>query len=270
LGDGHRVFFSSRDHLGRSHIGFVELSLDEPHELIRASPQPVLSPGALGTFDDAGVTSSCLVEHGGQLHLFYTGWSRGVSVPFYLSAGLASSDDGGRSFTRTSNAPLLDRTNVDPYLTASPWILVENGTLRMWYVSGTDWRSTPNGPHHRYHIKYAESLDGRRWDRRGVVCINYGSADEFAFGRPCVLRDGRLYRMWYSYRGAQYRIGYAESSDGIVWTRLDSENVLQPSAIGWDSEMVTYPLVFSQDGRLIMLYNGNGYGRTGIGFARSA
>ena len=27
--------------------------------------------------------------------------------------------------------------------------------------------------------------------------------------------------MWYSYKGANYRIGYAESNDGIDWIRMD-------------------------------------------------
>jgi hypothetical protein len=269
LGRHHRLYFSSRDAHGRSQIGFAELSLDRPGEILAIAPAPVLSPGSLGAFDDAGVTSSCLLNHGGILYLYYTGWSLGVTVPFYLSAGLAVSEDGGVNFRRTSRAPLLERTDGDPYLTASPWVIVDDGRWRMWYVSGTEWMETPEGPRHRYHIKYAESPDGREWERPDIVCIDYGSADEFAFGRPCVLRDGAKYRMWYSYRGPSYRIGYAVSGDGIVWARRDSENVLEVSETGWDSEMVTYPLVTGHGGHSYMLYNGNGYGRTGIGLARS-
>ena len=145
--------------------------------------------------------------------------------------------------------------------------MVEDGTWRMWYVSGTEWTETPEGPRHHYLIKYAESRDGLRWERTGIVCLDYRSEEEFAFGRPCVLRDGNLYRMWYSYRGPYYRIGYAESADGIVWTRLDSTSVVPPSSSGWDSEMTTYPVVVRRGDRLYMLYNGNGYGRTGIGLA---
>jgi hypothetical protein len=263
----HRLFFSSRDSRQRSHIGFIELSMDHPDRILGLSRGPVISPGPTGAFDDAGVTSSCVVDHGGRLYFYYTGWSLGASVPFYLNAGLALSEDGGRSFQKISPAPLLDRSGVDPYLTASPWVLVENGTWRMWYVSGTEWAESPAGPRHRYHIKYAESPDGLRWDRHGVVCIDYHSPDEHAFGRPCVVRNGDRYRMWYSYRGSSYRIGYAESHDGIVWTRMDQESVLDVSDSGWDSEMVTYPLVIGHRDRLHMLYNGNGYGRTGIGLA---
>jgi hypothetical protein len=130
---------------------------------------------------------------------------------------------------------------------------------------------TAAGPRHRYHIKYAESRDGSRWDRRGIVCIDYQSEDEYAFGRPCVIKDGDLYRMWYSHRGERYRMGYAESRDGIVWSRDDEKCVLDVSSgQEWDAEMVTYPVVADVAGERFMLYNGNGYGRTGIGLARQA
>ena len=101
----------------------------------------MLAPGALGTFDDRGVTTSCLVHVGGGSYLFYTGWSLGVTVPFYLSVGVAVSEDGGRTFERLSAAPLLDRSPADPYLTASPFVLRDGPLWRMWYVSGAGWDS---------------------------------------------------------------------------------------------------------------------------------
>ncbi len=83
-----------------------------------------------------------------------------------------------------------------------------------------------------------------------------------------MVRDGDRYRMWYSFRGAAYRMGYAESPDGLEWTRRDRECVVDPSASGWDAEMVTYPLVVRHRDTWLLFYNGNGYGRTGIGLAR--
>src|SRR5204862_3430203 len=189
-----------------------------------------------GAFDDSGVTSACLVTDAGRQHHYYTGWSLGVTVPFYLSAGVAVSDDDGRTFRRLSNAPLLDRSAVDPFLTASPWVLIDNGTWRMWYVSATGWRMAHGRPEHRYHIRYAESRDGLTWDRRGVVCIDFKSDDEYAIGRPCVVRDRDMYRMWYAYRGRRYRIGYAESADGVVWTRMDECAGLDVSPGDWDGD----------------------------------
>jgi hypothetical protein len=138
----------------------------------------------------------------------------------------------------------------------------------MWYVSAVKWTLENGMPKHYYHIRYAESSDGVHWRRDGTVCIDFASADEHAFARPCVLKDGDgCYRMWYSYRGERYRIGYAESADGIVWQRRDDCAGIEPSAAGWDAEMIEYPAVFDAAGRRYMLYNGNGYGRTGIGLA---
>jgi hypothetical protein len=137
----------------------------------------------------------------------------------------------------------------------------------MWYVSGTGWRSRAAVRVPEYHIKYAESRDGIDWSRRGIVCIDYEDAGEHAIARPCVLRDGSIYRMWYCHRGDAYRLGYAESRDGLRWTRKDAEAGVTVSDRGWDAEMVAYPFVFDAGRRRWMLYNGNGYGRTGMGLA---
>jgi hypothetical protein len=233
--------------------------------------QPVLRPGSLGAFDDSGVTGSCLVRHAGQLRLFYTGWMRGVTVPFYLSAGVALSTDDGATFERPSAAPLLDRSATDPYLTASPWILVDRGVWRMWYVSAVGWVRLADGTaQHRYHIRYAESPDGWQWQRDGTVCIDFAKPGEYAFGRPCVVKDSGLYRMWYSVRGDRYLLGYAESNDGVTWRRLDHETGLQPDEAGWEQGTATYPFVADVEGRRWLLYNGDGYGLTGIGLAQLA
>jgi hypothetical protein len=125
------VFFSSRDALNRSRIGYVTIDLSRPRDGVEVCGSPVLEPGRLGTFDDAGVTTSCAINWSGRLFFFYTGWSLGVTVPFYLSVGLATSDDGGQSLKRWSAAPLFDRSDVDPYLTASPWVLIEGELWRM-------------------------------------------------------------------------------------------------------------------------------------------
>jgi hypothetical protein len=99
------------------------------------------------------------------------------------------------------------------------------------------------------------------------VCIDYASNEEYAFSRPCVIREHDRYLMWYGYRGERYRIGYAESDDGIKWTRKDADGGLAPAPLGWDAEMVAYPCVRRTAGGYEMLYNGNGYGRTGVGLA---
>lgn len=260
------IFASSRDERGRASIVRARLTM-RPEVAIAGPVEQVLAPGELGAFDDSGVTMSCVVESESAVFLYYTGWMLGVTVPFYLAAGLAISEDGGATFRRASLAPLLERDDVDPFLTASPFVLRDERRWQMWYVSGTEWAIVDGAPRHRYHIKYAESSDGIAWRRDGRVCIDYASDAEYAFARPFVERDGNIYRMWYSFRGTAYRIGYAESRDGLTWRRYDDHRGLAPSESGWDSTMVEYPWLFASDGVSYMLYNGNDYGREGIGLA---
>lgn len=269
VGDGEwTLYVSCRDAEGRARIGRCRLTLEPAPAISPLDPEVVLDLGALGAFDDNGVTASCIVTRDNAKYLYYTGWTLGVTVPFYLFIGLAVSRDGGKRFERVSDAPVVPRGPGDPYLTASPSVLVENGRWRMWYVSGSRWERIDARVRHYYNIRYSESDDGEQWRRPSAVAIDYGDPGEHAFGRPCVLRDADAYRMWYCYRGERYRIGGAESADGRTWRRRDDEMGFTAGETGWDSEMVAYPWVFDWRDRRYMLYNGNDYGRTGIGLAR--
>ena len=62
-----------------------------------------------------------------------------------------------------------------------------------------------------------------------------------------------------------YLAGYAESMDGD-WVRKDEYCGLKKSESGWDSEMACYPdLIYAHGKRYA--YNGNDYGKTGVGYA---
>jgi hypothetical protein len=63
-------------------------------------------------------------------------------------------------------------------------------------------------------------------------------------------------------------MGYAESVNGKDWVRMDDTVGIDVSEDSdWDSEMIEYPFIFDHDGQRYMLYNGNGYGKTGFGLA---
>ena len=261
-GRGWKVFFSGRDGAGASHTGYATFNTwDSPPNIGAA---PVLSPGPRGAFDDAGAMATWLVESGDRIYLYYIGWNRAVAVPFRNALGLAVSEDGGATFEKIAG-PVLDRSPTDPYFVASAAVAREADRWRMWYVSCTGWPVVGGAPRHEYLIKYAESSDGMSWRPTGRVCVGFQAPDEYAISRPSVVRDHDRYRMWFSVRGDRYRIGYAESDDGLEWTRR-GDCGLAPSTSGWDAAMVEYPCVFD-DGERHMLYNGNGYGATGIGLA---
>jgi len=138
----------------------------------------------------------------------------------------------------------------------------------MWYLSCIKWNLYQGKPNPHYHIKYAESKDGIDWQRKGIVCIDFKDDKEWAISRPCVIRNNEVYKMWYSFRGEKnYRIGFAESKNGIDWERKDDQVGIDVSENGWDSEMIEYPFVFEHKEKSYMLYCGNGYGKTGFGYA---
>lgn len=262
--DLYRIYFAGRNSQNMSQIGYVEININRPQEILGISKKPILELGPLGTFDDSAVIPSWIVDHGDRKYMYYIGWMQGKRVPYYASLGLAISLDGGKTFSKFSRAPLLTRNEVDPYMTASACVRIEDGLWRMWYLSAVEWvnKDTP-----RYHIKYTESEDGINWDRKGIVCIDFKHKGENRIARPCVIKEGKLYKMWYCYAIDNYKIGYAESEDGILWERKDEEVGIDVSESGWDSEMIEYPFVFEHKGGEYMLYNGNEYGREGIGYA---
>ena len=270
-----RIYFGPRDRRGRTRTTFIEVEADNPSRVLRVHDRPVLDLGALGAFDDSGVMPSCIVNHGGRKYLLYIGWSPSVTVPYRNAIGLAVSDDGGLTFRRVFDGPIVDRTRTEPYFCASPFALVEDGRWRLWYASSTGFVVADGKPEPVYQIKYAESADGAEWSRPNITCIEYSFPGE-ANARPCVIKEKGRYRMWYCYRGSvgyrtdpeqSYRIGYAESADGVRWTRKDAEAGIARSADGWDSQMLAYPYVYEHRGRKHMLYNGNGFGETGFGYA---
>jgi len=138
----------------------------------------------------------------------------------------------------------------------------------MWYGSTLSWNAGNNEMLHVIH--HAFSDDGENWRRTGLA-VPYELGIAQAFSRPTVVDNSqRGYEMWFSYRsgkGEGYRIGYAESADGITWRLANEKAGIMVSDSGWDSEMIEYPYVFDHKNNRYMLYNGNGYGMTGFGLA---
>ena len=162
---------------------------------------------------------------------------------------------------------MLDRSPVDPCFIGTVCTRRTPAGWEMWYQSCVEWQERPDGLRHRYHLKYATSRDGVAWDRDGTACIDFRDDTEYAICRASVLVEGGAYRMWYCYRGDRYRIGYAESADGRAWERQDHRVGIDVTPGAWDGAMVCYPAVFDAAGGRYMLYNGDGYGATGVGLA---
>jgi hypothetical protein len=262
-----RVYFSGLDTEKFGRIGYVDVNANDPTRMLSESPEPVLDLGQPGMFDDCGVNPSCLLRIGDCWRMYYIGWQRSQRVPYLLFAGMAESADG-RRFERASRAPVLDRTDAEPFLRSATSVLENDGGYQAWYVSATGWTTVNAESYPRYDVRSADSIDGFNWSSGGAVCIEL-EVDEFGIGRPWVVRDADRYRMWYSIRSHSrpYRIGYAESVDGLRWDRQDDRVGIVASNSGWDSEMICYAAVIDANGQRLMFYNGNRHGATGFGVA---
>jgi hypothetical protein len=260
------VYVTGRDSHNRSRIGTATIDPERPSPPLAISDAAVFDLGELGAFDENGVSYPWIVEGGSVDHMYYVGWMPTVLTPFQNHVGLAVRGPGG-PWRRWSRAPILPRTNEDYLSIGSACVLAEADRWRMWYTSFRRWGRSPGEPKHVYVIKFAESGDGLHWTRSDHVCIGQTSSDDWSISRPSVLRHDGLYHMWFSYRGAEYRVGYAWSEDGRDWNRRDDLAGIDVSATGWDSKAICYCHVFRWKDALYMLYCGNQYGRDGVGLA---
>lgn len=263
-----RVYVAFRDKNNVGRIGFVDVQSKNPTTILRVSQKPVFDIGEPGTFDDNGVNPMTILPFNGYYYLYYVGWQLGTKVRYTLLTGIARSSDGN-SFVRIKKTPILERSDNELFVRTAAHVKFHEGRYKMWYIAGDSWIEVKGKMVPTYNMRYLESIDGLHWGSEGKVCLDLSSSNEYGFGRPYILVEDNLYKMWYSirYKDRGYRLGYAESKDGQHWIRKDDEVGIDVSKSGWDSEMICFCSIIDTAGKRYMFYNGNNYGETGFGVA---
>lgn len=266
-----RVYFYCRDASNVGRIGFVDVSASNPLKVLYSSPDPVLDIGKPGTFDDNGVVPVSVVRLSDQsLLLYYNGFELCRGIPYRILTGLARSDDGGKTFSKISRSPIMDRSDKELYFRCGNHVLVENGIFKSWYIAGSDWCDLDGKRAPVYNMHYSESVDGIEWAEAGTPSLTIDPAREHGFSRPSVMRtQSGDFEMFYSIRSLSrgYIFGYATSDDGIVWNRRDGELQFIRSASEKDTDTQCYPAIVSVGGQRYMFYNGDNYGERGLSIA---
>lgn len=278
---GVRFYFSTRerDASGKylSHIAYADYAPDLK-TLLGVCGGTVIPLGGLGSFDEHGIFPVHILEHGGKLLAYTTGWSRRAAVSAESAIGYAWSEDDGRTFTKLGEGPVLTASLHEPFLVADPFIVSEAGLLHMFYIYGLRWKQHPDEPEpdRVYKIARATSTDGVRWKRASRPIIPDALDEDECQALPTLFRHGGRWHMYFCFReyagfrtqpGKGYRLGYAHSADLEHWVRDDAAAGISLSDSGWDSSMMCYPTVFRHQGRIYMAYNGNEFGRLGFGLA---
>lgn len=278
-GSSAYIYFSSRNKNNKCLPGRIKINLKN-FKIEEISEEPLFGLGKPGMFDDSGIMPSCIFnKFNKKKYMFYVGWNVPTTVPFRNCIGAAISEDGGKTFRKLQDGPVLDRNKYSPLFLATSFVMqIPPGRFesmmykfRMWYLSGNEFRKEGEKWRSFYNIRHANiHFNGDNNDLWVVpqeeICCDYDeSKKECAIARPWIRLENGKFKMWYSYRWDNYNIGYAESDDGIKFNRIDDIKIDRQE---WDSDMQAYPCVFEYRGNKYMLYNGNGFGKTGIGLAK--
>jgi hypothetical protein len=272
-----RVYFSSRDATGQSRPTYIDVDAADPSKIKYIHHKPVLDLGGPGEYDETGAMPAWFVNRpNGDIWLYYTGWNRS-HTSYRLSMGLSVSHDDGQNFTKMFRGPIMDRSLDNPIWAAQPSVMEINGEWLMWYISGQKCEVIHGYPEPFYDCRVASSKDGIHWTPTGHIAIPF---DDFlhAVGRPSVYLENGVFKMYYSYRNTldyrtdrnqSYRLGYAESKDGLNWERKDSQVGITKSEnpIDFDYGMINYAHRYTYSNKEYLLYNGQGFGASGFAYA---
>jgi predicted GH43/DUF377 family glycosyl hydrolase len=221
---------------------------------VKSSANPVLG-GDLGTCFDA-----CVLKEGKTFRMWFS-WRPRKSI------ALTESRDG----THWSAPQIVLGPNPNTDWEADinrPGVVKRADGYHLWYTGQARERSW---------IGYATSKDGRTWTRQSEqpVLTADQPREKAAVMCPDVLWDARrhVFRMWYS-GGEQYEpdaIGYAESPDGIRWTKRADNPIFRagPSYL-WEQYKVTACHIVPNRGWCYLFYIGfRDIDHAQIGLARS-
>lgn len=268
LGEIIRVFAGFRDGLGVSRIGYVDVAADNPSRVLCVSPVPSLDIGEPGAFDDNGVILGDVVPDGDSWRMYYVGFQQVAKAKFLAFTGLATSDAECRAFSRVRRVPVLERSHDGMFIRAIHTIRKEGNCWKAWFASGNSWTMIDGKPYPCYEVRYVESDDGLRFDRRETLCLS-PIGREYRLGRPRVraTRDGYDMLFTVGDTSGSYMPGFASSLDGVYWMRDDARAGFELSPAGWDSRTLCYPACITVNSRTWAFYNGNEMGRAGFGYA---
>lgn len=267
-----RIFFTSCDDHGVGRPGYVDVLVSNPLDVISVSNEPLLDVGQPGSFDENGVLVCSVVKvNESQMYMYYVGFELGTKIRYRLLTGLAVSNDLGKTFHRYSEVPVLERSDEELFFRGGPHCIFDGGRFRLWYVGGSDWIDVAGKQMPVYDVRYAESKNGVDWPASGTVVLKPSQPDEFGFGRPYIVKKTSTdYQMFYSIRRTSfnaYRLGYAQSSDGLNWIRRDSDLGLDVSPNTFDSDAIMYSSVITLENKTYLFYNGNNFGQDGFAVA---
>lgn len=268
MGNVVRVYGALWDEQKHGRLGYVDL---DPITLaVRGvSDAPCLPDSAKGMFDCDGVTPlAAYHEPDGRVRLYYAGWQRDPAphIRYSFYSGAAFSADGGTTFTRYQDAPIMG-PNTPESETRTGFMMPEGDHWRCWctdYAGAVviEGKRIPS-----YNLGTMTSRDGLQWDNASTPVFTV-TDKVFGYGRAAIWHESGLYHGLFGVRHIDYGyhdMMYATSPDGITWSDLSPDGYGFSAAQTGDGQaQVCFPALYHQPHRIVMFYNGDSYGEAGL------
>lgn len=208
---------------------------------IKYENNPVMTPSSSG-WDSGNISSAFILKDEHDYKMWYQGNGS------HWQIGLATSADG-INWIKHQNNPVVIPENESEFNEAEvlePCVL-KTDIYRMWF------KSNDAGDQHT-RLRMATSTDGINWKKYPhAILIGENSWEKKGVSNPSVIfKDGK-YMMWYMAWGSSWKIGYAESYDGINWTKYQNNPLNLPSA-----GHVGAPHVIIENNKFYMVYHTGG------------
>ena len=255
------ILVSGRGADNRSRIGVARGKIDSGNFSIgQIDANPILDVGTHESFYRDGVSYPWLFEIDGRQALLFTGWiRRGDS--FLNQLGIAYRSDDEEPWT-VSPRPLFPDHGQGTG-SACYWASPDGPLLAV--TSFTGWRRHRAKQIPTYEIRWAHLRRQGVWEL-GERVSGLGQASDNAVARPAITQvDGHVIGMCSVRKGNTYSI------EGGLWNgaSFTDHRVLhfEPAGDGWESGSVEYAHLSQADDSVVVMYNGNGFGQTGLGAA---
>tara|TARA_Y100000389_G_scaffold195806_1_gene227767 strand:- start:100 stop:1014 length:915 start_codon:yes stop_codon:yes gene_type:complete len=263
------VFFAGRNYQNESDTGYFVYDINL-NKVVKISKKPVLSRGELGSFDDSAAIPSHVIKIGKKYLMYYVGWTQGKKVPFFSSIGLATSVNIYGPYKKIGKAPIIGKTNEDPFFVATCFVEKKNNLYEMYYTSNLGWKKKKKKAFPLYLIKRCTSRDGLNWKLNNSKIINFKNKDEVAITRPWIVEHKKQRIMFFSCKKKFYKIYTAlENKKKNNWQRKLKISFSNNLNHKFDNKSQEYSSVVKIKNKYYMFYNGNDYGKEGIGIAIS-
>ncbi len=214
----------------------------------RISNNPVISYSSGNSWNGISVGSTSVVNIGNDYRMWFQGFNGSLWRIGYTDTNNIT--QWNNIITQANELVINNDGNIH-----DPKVIFQNNLYRIWFAS-SDWAIN------KIQINYSESIDGVNWSKpiNNVIPTTFDWENNRGISFPTTLFIKNKYRMWYGANGkynssTRWRIGYAESDDGIKWTKHPVP-VMEADQV-WEGVDVGNPTVLYEDGIYHMWYHGD-------------